>query len=129
MPSPAADQLAPAASLPFCYLTTRGRRTGRPHTVEIWFGLHDDVLYLLSGGGDRSDWVRNIRAAPDVRVRLGESTWPGTARLVTDPEEDGLARRLLASKYQGWSEGHALSTWARTALPVAVDLRQDEGEP
>ena len=74
----------------------------------------------------RAFWTSRSLAvsSADVRVRLGESSWPGTARLVTDPEEDGLARRLLASKYQGWSEGHALSTWARTALPVAVDLRQ-----
>jgi len=129
MPNPAADRLATSASLPFCYLTTRGRLTGRPHTIEIWFGLLDGVLYLLSGGGDRSDWVRNLRAAGEVRVRLGELTLPGTARLVSDPDEDTTARRLLAAKYQGWSEGQALSTWARTALPVAVELRPDEGGP
>jgi hypothetical protein len=23
----------------FCYLTTTGRRTGRAHTIEIWFAL------------------------------------------------------------------------------------------
>jgi hypothetical protein len=24
---------------PFCYLTTVGRVSGRPHTIEIWFAL------------------------------------------------------------------------------------------
>ncbi len=36
--------------------------------------------------------------------------------------EDALARRLLAAKYQGWSEGRSLSAWARESLPVAIDL-------
>ena len=38
----------------FCYLTTRGRVTGRPHEIEIWFAVDGDTVYLLSGGGDRS---------------------------------------------------------------------------
>jgi len=29
------------ASEPFLYLTTRGRRSGRPHQIEIWFAAHD----------------------------------------------------------------------------------------
>ena len=106
----------------FCYLTTTGRRTGNPHTIEIWFGARDRTLYLLSGGGDRADWVRNVRARPEVRVRIAASEWPALARVVTADREDGLARRLLASKYQGWREGSRMSEWARTALPVAVDL-------
>jgi hypothetical protein len=56
-----------------------------------------------------------------VQVRVGDRTWRAVARLVDDPAEDALARRLLASKYQGWHEGRPLSGWARTALPVALD--------
>jgi deazaflavin-dependent oxidoreductase (nitroreductase family) len=108
--------------LDFCYLTTTGRRSGLPRTIEIWFALEGDVLYMLSGGGDRSDWVKNVQAEPRVRVRLGSRTRSGRARIVRDADEDGRARRLLAGKYQGWSEGKRLSGWARTALPVAVEL-------
>jgi hypothetical protein len=31
---------------------------------------------------------------------------------------------MLAEKYQEWKEGKTLSDWARTALPVAIDLDQ-----
>jgi deazaflavin-dependent oxidoreductase (nitroreductase family) len=106
----------------FCYLTTAGRRTGRPHTIEIWFGASDGGLFLLSGGGQRADWVRNLQADPSVRVRVGSTTLAGMARVVEDPDEDALARRMLAAKYQGWREGRPLSRWASTALPVAVDF-------
>jgi deazaflavin-dependent oxidoreductase (nitroreductase family) len=108
----------------FAYLTTTGRRTGKSHTVEIWFGLHDGRVYLLSGGGDAADWVRNLRTTPNVRLRIGTRTASGTARVLrTGTREEELARRLLDGKYQGWREGKRLSSWARTALPVAIELR------
>jgi deazaflavin-dependent oxidoreductase (nitroreductase family) len=106
----------------FCYLTTTGRRTGRPHTIEIWFGANRDTLYLMSGGRDRSDWVRNLRVNPDVRVRVGTTEWSARARSVDDPGEEAMVRRLLAGKYQGWREGKPLSGWAQTALPIGVEL-------
>jgi deazaflavin-dependent oxidoreductase (nitroreductase family) len=112
----------------FCYLTTAGRRTGRPHTVEMWFALDGSTLYMLSGGGGRSDWVRNLRREPAVRVRIGTRRANARARIVdAGSEEDTRARQLLDGKYMGWHEGRRLSSWARTALPVAVDLPRQDG--
>ncbi len=111
------------AELDFCYLTTTGRTTGNPHTIEIWFGTEGGRLYLLSGGGDRSDWVRNIRVHPGVEVRLGDRTYAATGRIVTDADEDALARRLLLEKY-GPRGSDDLSEWGRTALPIALDLEE-----
>ena len=119
----ASEALGQLADEDFCYLSTTGRRTGNPHTIEIWFGARDGTLYLLAGGGRRSDWVRNLEAAPNVDVRIAGSEWQAVARVVTDREEEQIARTLLASKYQGWREGARMSGWARTGLPVAVDLR------
>ncbi len=110
---------------PFCYLTTTGRVSGRPHTIEIWFALDGRTLYLLSGGGDRSDWVRNLLAWPEVTVRIGRRDAPGLAgraRVVAPgTDEDALARRLVFAKYQP-TYGGDLSGWRRSSLPVAVDL-------
>jgi deazaflavin-dependent oxidoreductase (nitroreductase family) len=104
----------------FCYLTTTGRATGKLHTIEIWFALNGRTLYMLSGGRDRSDWVRNIRRRPQVTVRIGEMSFRGFGRVVENPEEDALARRLLLDKYRS---GHRdLTKWGHTALAVAVDV-------
>jgi deazaflavin-dependent oxidoreductase (nitroreductase family) len=115
---------------PFCYLTTTGRVSGRPHTIEIWFALSDRTLYVLSGGGDRSDWVRNLVARPEVGVRLGRrggAELAGRARLVEPGSaEDELARELVTAKYQP-TYGGDLSGWRREALPVAVDLASPAG--
>jgi deazaflavin-dependent oxidoreductase (nitroreductase family) len=106
----------------YCYVTTTGRISGRPHEIEIWFGLNGNSLYLLSGGGDTSDWVKNLRKTPTVLVRIASHTFSGAARLVEDKQEEQMAQYMLAGKYQGWREGRKLSGWARTALPVAIDL-------
>ena len=109
-----------SSSTSFCSLTTTGRITGRPHRIEIWFGQHGDTVYLLSGGRDRSDWVRNLMVSPDVVLEIGGERRPSTARVVDEgTEEDTLARRLLVEKYQPGS-GSDLSSWGRTALVVAI---------
>jgi hypothetical protein len=61
-------------------------------------------------------------ADSEVRVRIGSSSLDGRARIVTNPEEDARARRLLLEKYGPGYSGD-LSDWGRSALPVAVDLR------
>jgi deazaflavin-dependent oxidoreductase (nitroreductase family) len=105
----------------YCYLTTTGRASGLPREIEIWFGLAGTTLYMLSGGRDRSDWVRNLVRTPEVRVRIEDRAFDGRARIVSDTQEDAVARRLLLDKY-GPGYGGDLSEWGRTALPVAVDL-------
>jgi deazaflavin-dependent oxidoreductase (nitroreductase family) len=110
------------ASESYCYLTTTGRVSGKPREIEIWFGLDGDTLYMLSGGRERSNWVKNLTRDPEVRVRIRDQSLQGTARIVTDQEEDARARRLLLEKYTAGYSGD-LSDWGETALPVAVDLR------
>jgi deazaflavin-dependent oxidoreductase (nitroreductase family) len=111
-----------AADADFCYLSTRGRRTGQRHEIEIWFALDGDTCFLLSGGGDRADWVRNLRLDPAVTVRIGETTHAGRARVVeAGTDEDAHARRLVFDKYQP-RYGGDLTDWRARALPVAVDL-------
>ncbi len=104
----------------FCYLTTVGRVSGRPHVIEIWFAIKGQTLYMLSGGRDRSDWVKNLRGNPEVTVRVASESFEGRARVVESEEEDALARRLLVEKYE--RNPGSLANWRRTALPVAVDV-------
>jgi deazaflavin-dependent oxidoreductase (nitroreductase family) len=106
----------------YCYVTTSGRVTGNPHTVEIWFAASGGAVYILAGGRDASDWVKNAKRQPRVTVRIGTTTLDGAARIVDAADEDALARRLLLEKYAPRYSGD-LDDWGRTALPVAIDLR------
>jgi len=82
-----------------CYVTTRGRRTGNAHEVEIWFGVINDTLYLISGNGDVADWYRNALANPGVTVRIEGETHAGVARAVTDVAERRSVGELMGAKY------------------------------
>jgi deazaflavin-dependent oxidoreductase (nitroreductase family) len=113
---------ADLATQSYCYLTTVGRVTGKPHEIEIWFALAGNTAYLMSGEegrGLKADWVRNLRKQPAVKLRIASQTFDAAAREVNDTKEDALARRLLLAKYGAEND---LNEWGRTALPVAIDL-------
>ena len=117
------DDLAALAGESYCYLTTTGRVSGEPREIEIWFGLDGTSLYMLSGGRDRSDWVKNLMREPRVSVRIADRTFQGDARVVTDSEEDQRARALVFEKYAPGYSGD-LEDWRERSLPIAVDLRR-----
>ena len=117
------DELTAVSGDDFCYLTTRGRVSDRPHEIEIWFALDGGTLYLLSGGRGRSDWVRNLRADPLVRVRLRDTTYSATARVVEAGDESERGRGLVFDKYQPRYGGN-LERWRRESLLVALDVRR-----
>jgi deazaflavin-dependent oxidoreductase (nitroreductase family) len=110
----------------YCYLTTTGRRSGRPHRIEIWFASADDGcdrIYLLSGGRENADWVRNLRANSAVIVEIGRRRFSGRARVIEGEPEEALARRLVYEKYR-YRTRDELEEWRDTALPVAIDLHR-----
>jgi len=98
----------------FLYLTTTGRKTGRPREIEIWYVEADGRLYILAEHGRQAQWVQNILSNPRVNVRIAEQQSEGFAR-VLDPDRDAAvylkARQLARDKY-GWGEG----------LPVEIRL-------
>lgn len=109
------------ASAPYAYLTTIGRRTGHPHRIEIWFATQDGRVYLLAGGRDRSDWVRNLQANPQVTVEIGDESHAGIARILEEgTAEDRLARDLLVEKYA--TPSNALTDWKWRSLPVVIEF-------
>lgn len=82
-----------------CDVTTIGRRSGKPHEIEIWFGVIDDTMYLISGNGTTADWYRNALANSDVSVRLAGETHDGVARDVTDSDERRRVGDVMGAKY------------------------------
>ena len=100
------------------WLTTRVRRSGAPREVELWWATDGETVYLISGGGDRSDWVRNLLADPRATLRLREGSLDVVARLpLTDPAERAAAAAVLAGKYR-----RDATSWEQRAYLIALDV-------
>jgi deazaflavin-dependent oxidoreductase (nitroreductase family) len=72
-------------------LTTRGARTGKPHTVPIMF--HRDggrVFVIASAAAAPKDpqWYRNLVAEPEVQVEVGDEAYPALAVPLEGAERD-----------------------------------------
>ena len=91
----------------YLYLTTTGRRSGRPRRIEIWFTRREGRYYLVAEHGGRARWVQNLLADPSVRVRVGAQRFRAHARVLDHREDRALVaevRRRSEAKY-GWGHG------------------------
>jgi deazaflavin-dependent oxidoreductase (nitroreductase family) len=90
----------------YLYLTTRGRSSGLPREIEIWFTYRDRRFYLIAEY-PTSNWLRNLQAHPEAQVRVGEKNVAVRARLIspeTEPELHCAIADLSITKY-GWGDG------------------------
>ena len=76
-------------------LTTTGRRTGLPREVLLPCERTGDALFVISTYGRRSDWIRNIRRDPRVRVTCAGWVLAARAEIVDDVE----AKRSLVTAH------------------------------
>lgn len=78
----------------FALLTVTGRRSGKRRRRPIRAIRDGDRLYAVAILGERSDWLRNLRANPKAQARMGMRTRSITLREVTDPGEREKAKQL-----------------------------------
>jgi deazaflavin-dependent oxidoreductase (nitroreductase family) len=78
-------------------LSVRGRRSGQPRQVTIWFVVDGDGIGVGSLKDDRN-WIRNARANPAVEVEIGGRRLAGTLRAAA-PAEHARIRSAMARKY------------------------------
>jgi deazaflavin-dependent oxidoreductase (nitroreductase family) len=76
--------------LPVTMLETTGRTSGQPRHTAVGGRLVDNAFWLVSEHGTQSDYVKNIKASPAVRIRLNGRWRTGTAHLL--PDDDAAAR-------------------------------------
>jgi deazaflavin-dependent oxidoreductase (nitroreductase family) len=94
-------------------LVTRGRKTGRPHSVQLRAVSHNGMVYF-SRRNENSDWLKNALADNSVTVEFDGKTHQGTASLVTDKS---LAKKISELKYPGEERAQEV----RIVLQVSLD--------
>jgi deazaflavin-dependent oxidoreductase (nitroreductase family) len=104
-------------------ITTRGRNSGEPRRIEIWFYRHDGRIFLSGSPGTR-DWYANLLVHPEFTFHLKGSTQadlPATARPITDPEE---RREVINGILDEIGRGYgSADEWVERSPLVEVEFR------
>ena len=75
-------------------LETIGRRSGEPRRTPVGNGLRDGAFWIVTEHGHRAAYVRNIKANPRVRVKVGRTWHAGTAHILEDDDPNERMRML-----------------------------------
>ena len=78
-------------------LTTKGRKTGKQHSVMLRAVNFEGKIYFSRHRPD-GDWFKNALANPEVKIEYNNFTFLGTAKLVTDED---LGKKISQLKYPG----------------------------
>ena len=104
-------------------ITTRGRRSGRSHRIEIWFWRVDGKLFLTGAPGAARHWARNLAAEPAFVLHVKESATAdleARARTVSDDDE----RRRVFPAILAQIDGDVPDAWvSRMPAPAREGVR------
>jgi deazaflavin-dependent oxidoreductase (nitroreductase family) len=113
------NELADVRSAKFIHLTTTGRRTGKLHTVELWFAVNDGKVYL-SHEGEETDWMRNIKKNAWVIFEISGKNFAGKAQYL-DEDEARIAKVALCEKYYGKASKEVIEDWFSLSKLLLID--------
>ena len=65
-------------------ISVTGRSSGRSLSYPVWFALDGDKLYLIPVKGSDTEWYKNLRKRPSIRVSARGKTFTASARFLTD---------------------------------------------
>ncbi len=88
---------------PYLNLTTKGRKTGLQHNVELWFAFEDGKLLFLAH--EDSHWWKNIARNPRVEIEVSEILFQGNGKLVQEKLEHVFTlfrKKYGASQVERW---------------------------
>ena len=81
-------------------ITVIGRTSGRSLTYPVWFALDGDKLYLIPVKGSDTDWYKNLRKTPTIRLEArGKTFTASTPRILTDEAQIGKILEKFRDKY------------------------------
>ena len=106
-------------------LTTKGARTGRPHTTPLMFQRDGDRLLVIAsnaGAQKTPDWYHNLTREPRVTVEIGDDSYEADASLLAGAEHERQWAALTAA-YPFFADhkrqaGRTIPIVALTKLPA-----------
>jgi deazaflavin-dependent oxidoreductase (nitroreductase family) len=97
-------------------LETTGRVSGQPRHTPLDGSKVGNEFWFVSEFGEKSQYVKNIKADPRVRVRLRGKWHSGTAHLM--PDDDPHERLRSLPQFNSFG----VRTFGTNLLTIRVDL-------
>jgi len=102
-------------------ITTRGRKTGQPRRIEIWFHNVEGHLYITGTAG-RRDWYANLLAHPEFTFHLKQSVRADLPARATPILEKARRRAILTTIHQKLGGQRDIEAWVEGSPLVAVEI-------
>ena len=99
-------------------LETTGRKSGQARRTPVGKGLDGGTFWIVAEHGERASYVRNIRANPHVRVKIGRRWRTGTATPLPDDDWRDRQRR----RYMAKANAAVVRVMKTEPMTVRVDL-------
>ena len=80
-------------------ITVTGRTSGRPLSYPIWFAIDGDTLYLIPVKGSDTEWYKNVRKIPTIRLTARGKTLTASPRFLTDQAQLDRVLEKFREKY------------------------------
>lgn len=101
-------------------LTTRGRKSGAPRTVTVWFVVAGETrLFVQHAARAPAHWYRNLLQDPAVQIDFGDGPLEARAEPILDDAKIRDVLKQVRSKYRlAW----LIQLLGRNAQPVAAEI-------
>jgi deazaflavin-dependent oxidoreductase (nitroreductase family) len=81
-------------------ISVTGRTSGRSLSYPVWFALDGDTLYLIPVRGSDTEWYKNVRKTPTIRLATrGGKKLTASARLISDQTQLDKILEKFRDKY------------------------------
>ena len=103
-------------------ITVTGRTSGREHSTPVWFVRERDDMFLVPVDASRSNWFKNVRENPTIRIDARGASLTAHATPITDQAEVDR----IVDKFRAKYGADSVERYYPNAN-VAVDVPLDTG--
>ena len=100
-------------------LSVKGRKSGRAIPRPVWFVHEGNTLYLLPVQGSDTNWYKNLRANPTLKISVKDAEASAEGKPITDSNRVDDIVRKFKSKY---GEGEVKKYYTKFDVAAEVPL-------
>ena len=101
------------------HISVTGRKSGKTITIPVWFVLDGETLYLLPVQGSDTQWFKNVRKNPLIRI----SARGKAAKFRTAPVRNAKAVSSVVEKFRAkYGADDVKKYYSKFDVAVIVEL-------